>query len=423
MIESAQDDLRKANNSLSSCEANTSEDEDGNTEYRNCDSEQEDVIECRKRSELAEHNYNAFKREIRNLETSIAEYQNPKIKYRTLIQFEKEAATSSLKQLINGAEDYLSVTSPLGNGLSNGLGLVEVIAKIDHTMILAATVGVAEIMMMGVFSFLGLGGNIFSVSNKKKNGIVTTAYTENGTEHICSELKIEKRESGNFGKILSVNIPPSLQTEKVGKHLVGNMEATCRANDCKEIYGWTNTNNISFYKGLGYDTRNEIKETGGEVYKSLDSKFKTYQNKAKEVFLNSNAFDFSDSKSKNLGKIDVNPLDIISPEDVDWNDAKFWGQHAENVERYIELIEKYSKYRDLIIAGKTIDDIEKSHHELSSAYHIINGTNSFEPVQLGKIGDNYTLIGGGRHRVIASQLYYLRTGKIIPLLSDVKEKK
>ena len=96
MIESAQDDLRSANNALSSCESNKSEDEDGNTEYPNCDSEQEDVIDCRKRLELAEHNYNSFKREIRNLEISIAEYQNPKVKYRTLIQFEKEAATSRL---------------------------------------------------------------------------------------------------------------------------------------------------------------------------------------------------------------------------------------------------------------------------------------------------------------------------------------
>ena len=88
MIETAQDELRSANGSLSSCEANTDEDEEGNTTYPNCDSEQEDVIDCRKRLELAEHNYNSFKLEIRNLEKSIAEYQNPKVKYRTLIQFE-----------------------------------------------------------------------------------------------------------------------------------------------------------------------------------------------------------------------------------------------------------------------------------------------------------------------------------------------
>lgn len=415
MIESAQDDLRRANNSLSSCEANTSEDEDGNTEYPNCDSEQEDIIDCRKRLELAEHNYNSFKSEIRNLETSITEYQNPKVKYRTLIQFEKEAATSSLKQLINGAEDYLSVTSPLENGLSNGLGLTEAIAKIDPTMILAATVGVAEIMMMSVFSFLGLGGNLFSVSNKKKNGIVTTAYTENGTEHICSELKIEKRESGNFGKILSVNIPPSLQTEKVGKHLVGNMEATCRANDCKEINGWTKTNNIPFYKGLGYDTRNEIKETGGEVFKPLESNFFASQQSAKAAFQNLNNAAFIGSK--NLGKQQVNPLNVISPDEM--NDEKFWSQHGENQNRYFDLIEKYEKCNSLLQQGKTLDEIRKEDSWVANAHDVFHGS---EPIRLLKSGDHYQIDSNGRHRVAAAQMYYLQTGKTINLTADVFEK-
>gem|GEM_PF-4768662 len=417
MIESAEDDLRSAKRSLSSCESNSYDDEDGEEVPPNCDYEKEEEINCKKRLELAEHNYSSFKREIRNLEISIEEYQKPKIKYKTLIQFEKEAAIGSLKQLINGAEDYLSVTSPLENGLSNGLGLTEAIAKIDPTMIVAATVGVAEIMMMSVFSFLGLAGNLFSVSNKKKNGIVTTAYTENGTEHICSELKIEKRESGNFGKILSVNIPPSLQTEKVGKHLVGNMEATCRANDCKEINGWTNSNNIPFYKGLGYDTRNEIKETGGEVFKPLESNFFASQQSAKAAFqtIDDSSFQTQPNTEVQL----VNPMKIISL-NLD-NDEIFWKQHVpEGLESYIDLIDKYDKYNQLSKAGKTYDEIHKQDSAIANAYNVMHGTYSKEIVELKKIGDCYQLDGGGRHRMTAAQIYYLRTGKVVLVPSKVR---
>lgn len=415
MMESAQEDLRNARNYLSSCEARTSEDEDGNIEHPHCNIEQEDLVNCQRRLERAEHNYNSFKKEIRNLEASIAEYQRPRVKYRTLIQFEKEAATSSLKQLINGAEDYLSVTSPLGNGLSHGLGLTDAIAKIDPTMILAATVGVAEIMIMSVFSFLGLGGKLFSVSNKKKNGIITTAFIENGTEHICSELKIEKRESGNFGKILSVNIPPSLQTEKVGKQLVGNMEATCRANDCKEINGWTNTNNIPFYKGLGYETRNEIKETGGEVFKPLESNFFDSQQNAKAAFQNLNNAAFTGSR--NLGKQQVNPLNVISPDEM--NDEKFWNQHGETQNRYFDLIEKYEKCDSLLKQGKTLDEIRKEDSWVANAHDVFHGS---EPIRLLKSGDYYQIDSNGRHRVAAAQMYYLQTGKTINLTADVLEK-
>lgn len=218
MIESAQENLRSAYSALYSCEADTYEDEDGNTQYPDCDYERDGVIECKQILEIAEHNYSAFKSEVRNLELSIAEYQNPKIKYRTLIQFEKEAATSSLKQLINGAEDYLSVSSPLNNSLTNGFGLAEAIAKVDPTMILATTVGEAEIIVLSAFSFLGSGGSLFTISNKNNKGVINTTYLDNGTEHVCSELRIDKRESGNIGKIVSVNIPPDLQNEKIGKH-------------------------------------------------------------------------------------------------------------------------------------------------------------------------------------------------------------
>jgi hypothetical protein len=416
MVEIAQNDLRVANNSLSFCESNTYEDEDGNTVYPDCDNEREGVITCRRSLDLVEHNYNSFKREIRNLEISIAEYQNPKIKYKTLIQFEKEAATSSLKQLINGAEDYLSVTSQPMNPISDGLTLTEGVAKIDPTMIIAASIGVAEILMMSVFTFLGLGGKLFSVTNKSKNGVITTTYKDNVKEYTCSELKIEKNTSGNFGKIVSINVPLALQSERIGKNLINNLEAICRANDCKEISGWASSNNKDFYKELGYQTRNEIKENGTEVFKPLESVFGVSQQRARDIFENSENSDFIGSKY--IGKQQINPLNIISPEVM--NDEKFWQQHGENQNRYFELVEKYEKCNKLLEDGKTLDEIRKEDSWVANAYDVFHGS---EPIRLIKFGNYYRIDGNGRHRVAAAQMYYLHTGKSIPLFADVFEKK
>lgn len=416
MIESAEDDLRNAKSSLSSCETNTDEDEDGNITYPNCFSEQEDLIDCRKKLELTEHKYSTFKQEIRNLEKSIAEYQNSKVKYQTLIQFEKEAATSSLKQLINGAADYLSVSSTICSGLTNGLGHKEAIAKINPAMILATKAGSTEIIVVNLFSFLGISGSLFSVSNKSKKGLITTTYTENGAEHICSELKIGKREIGKIGKIASINIPFSLQNEKVGKQLVNNMEAICRANDCIEISGWTNSSNVSFYQRLNYQTRNEINETGAEIFKPLKSDFLSSQQKAKVAFetLDNAVF----RESNNLGKQEVNPLNIISPDEI--NDEKFWGQHGENQIRYFDLIEKYDRCREELNNGKPLDQIRKEDSWVANAYDVFHGS---EPIRLLKSGDYYRIDSNGRHRVAAAQIYYMQTGKSIPLTADVFENK
>lgn len=415
LIDSSKESLRSAQHSLAICESNTYEDEDGCTVYPDCDYEKGEVIECRRLLEHAEHNYNVFKGEIRKLEIAINEYQKPKVKYRTLVQFEKEAGTNSLKQLINGAQDYLSVSSPFSNGFSNGFGLTEAAAKVDPTMMVAATIGAAEVIFSSVFSFIGLGGSLFNVSNKKKNGLITTTYAENGAEHICSEIKLENRDSANYGKIVSVNIPPSLQNEKIGKYLVQNMEANCRVNDCKEIYGWASEANTPFYKNLGYKTRNEIKETGNEVYKPLNSNFSSIQQNAKSAFEK-----IIVSQRRKSEVSEVNPLQIVTP--IDFNDNIFWHQHMpEGKIKYMEQIEGYLKCKDLIEKGQSIDEIKTSDFTSAIAYESFIYKPGGDTIRLQKHGNYYRVDGGGRHRVAAAQLYYLQTGKIIPLTAVVEE--
>lgn len=415
-IDSAKDEFSRAKISLSECESNTYEEEDGSINYPDCGMESENVIDCKRKLESAENKYNSFKKEIRKLELTIEEYRPPKIKYMTVIQFEKEAATSSLKQLINGAEEYISVSSPMINEFANKFGLTELMAKIDPTMTLAATFGVSEIFLLSMFSFIGISGGLFSVSNKGIRGVVTSSYNENGTDHICSELKIEIRGNGNIGKIMSINIPSSLKNEKIGKHLVNNMESTCRANDCKEISGWATSSNISFYKSLNFQTRNEIKGAGAEVYKPLESNFFISQQNAKEAFKNLDLASFINSK--NSGMQEINPNYVISPDEM--NDVKFWQQHGENQSRYIELIEKYNSCREKLNKDITLDQIRKEDPWTANAYDIFHGT---EPIRVLKSGDFFRIDSNGRHRIAAAQIYYLQTGITVPLVAEVLEKR
>jgi len=413
-LQIAEENKREATANLYSCESDSYEDEDGNSHGYDCSSFMEVVNDCRKKIEKAEENYSIYKRELQSVESSIFEYHPSKNRFKATLESENDVARDSLTQIINGAEDYVSVSLPNSNSNFPGLGLTEAVAKIDPTMIIAATVGVAEIIVVSMFSFFGLGGSLFSVSNKSKKGLVTTTFTENGTEHICSELKIEKRETGNIGKIVSVNIPPSLQSEKIGKHLINNMEATCRANGCKEISGWANSANVDFYQGLNYQTRNDIKGSGAEVFKPLDSKYSSTQNNAKLAFEDANELSFKN----NTGKQEVNPLHIISPDEI--NEEKFWKQHdKDGLERYIDQIEKYDKCKQLLKNGNTIEEIRKSDFKMAIAYD--NFVSKGDTIRLLKNGDYYKINGSGRHRVAAAQIYFLRTGRAIPIEAEITE--
>jgi N-acetylglutamate synthase-like GNAT family acetyltransferase len=415
-IANAQDDLRSAKSALWSCEADTSEDDEGNTIYPDCGSEQEEVADCQKQLREAGRKYQIYKQQVRNIEKAVAEYQNPKLKFRNLLQFEKEAAVGSLKQLINGAEDYLSISTPnIGLVAGNDSGFGETTGKIDPAKtIIAATVGAAEIMLLPIFSFLGLGGKKYNISNAASNGVITSSVAHENENNVCSKLHIENKNGSNYASILSVSIPPSMHQDGIGKHLIHNMESISRANGCKEIASWANSTNVGFYKNLGYQVRNEIKNAGAEVFKTIDSIFLENQEKAKVAFENIGNADFI--KSNDLGRQLVNPLNIIAP--VEAGDNKFWSQHGEDLERYLNLIEQYDKCNQLLQNGKTIDEIRKHDSWIANAHDVFTGN---EPVKLQKVGGYYR-IDGGRHRVAAAQIYFMRTGKVIPIIASIMEK-
>lgn len=413
-IESAKDDLRSAQSALRSCEANTHEDSEGKTVDPDCDFERVEMGDCRERLEIAEDKFQDYKLEIQCLEKAVAEYQIQKLKFRNLLQFKKEAAAGCLTQLVSGAEDYLSVATPHSYSATlNDTAATKATTNTNQALSLGiATAGAADLTLLSLFTFAGLSGKKYNVSNVASNGIVTSSLSQDIEHGVCTKLKIENKNEISQAKILSVSIPLSLHQEGIGSHLTNNLEAICRANDCKEIATWTNSANADFYKKMGYQVRSEIKGTGAEVFKVLDSTFLEQQKKAKASFENI----VNDGFIKNSGMQFVNPLNIITPEDV--TDKEFWSQHNEDLERYVNLIEQYCNCTQLLGSGMTLDEIRKQDYWLANAHDIFTGS---EPIQLQKIGEYFKIVGG-RHRVAAAQIYFMRTGKTVPIIASIFER-
>jgi len=414
-VEAAKDNLRQAIRDLNSCRADSYVDENGNRHEPDCSSEQGEVYKCEQELAKAERNYSIFKSEVSKVKKSIDEHKNKQVRYRTIIRCEKEEAPNCLRQLINGAEDYISVLLSGSVFDVNGPGDNEP-KGVPASQAAKVPAGMQELFFLKEFSFTNPEGAVFSFINRKEGSHIITLYSGNGSEYVCSELIIECKGTDRHGKILSISIPQSLQHEKAGKYLVHNMEINSRANDCKSIYGWANESNIQFYGALGYQSRNEIKGAGCEIYKLLDSIFFTLQQMAKNVFNELADTDYLEVIK--LGMEEINPLNIISP--VECNDENFWEQHGLNQVKYINLIESYEKCREELKKEKTLDEIRLQEESIASAYDIFHGA---EAICLLRYNGYYQMYGKGRHWVAAAQLYYLRTGKIINLPAGIFEKK
>lgn len=406
-IQIAEDNLHRAKSDLQFCESDTYEDDEGNTVYPNCDYEENEVINCRNELAIANNNYNIFKSSIRNLEQNIANYQKPKFQYKDKLNFTKEQASHSLSQLINGAEDYLSVNLQTETSSSNlfSENRNELKSVLD-TLVL----GVPKLILEGFYSFFSLLGNSYSFSNLIKKDIVDTVFRHNNENYNCSKLKIK----GQVGTILNIDIPSPIRGESVGKNILENVELICRTNGCKEINTWSSIENIEFYQKQGFAIRDKTENAGADVYKELDDNYDFLQKEAGKTFESSSSY----IEVERNDSIEVNPLLIVSPESFE--NTKFWKQRGSDgsPEKYIELLHLYTKGKTYISEGKTSDEIFSLNDKVHNAISVFQN----QPIRLIKKG-NYYQVDQGRHRVMAAQYHFKKTGQIIPLTADVIEYK
>lgn len=406
-IQIAEDNLHRAKSDLQFCESDTYEDDDGNTVYPNCDYEENEVINCRNELAIANNNYNIFNRSIRNLEQHIANYQKPKFRYKDKLNFTKEQASHSLTQLINGAEDYLSVnlntetsSSNLYSENKNGLNSVFDILVL----------GVPKLILEGVYSFFSLLGNKYSFTNYIKKDVIDTVFKHNNEDYKCSQLKIKNQ----VGTILNIDTPNPIREENVGKNVLGNIELICRTNGCKEINTWSSIENIEFYEKQGFSIRAKTENVGADIYKKLDDNYGFLQEKAAETFESSNSY----IEVERIDSIEVNPLLIVSPESFE--NTNFWKQRGSDgsPEKYIELLDLHTKGKTFLSEGKSLDEVYALNEKVHNAISVFKN----QPIRLIKKG-NYYQVDQGRHRVMAAQYHFKKTGQIIPLTADVIEYK
>lgn len=261
----AQQEFERTQRELSSCQAQKTQDKDGNEIRPNCSSQQDQVNNAHRQLEKTRQNYEIYKTQIAKVQFAILNYQNARSIFSMRLSFNQSAGVNSLKQLINGAENYLSVSF---TGTSTNEKVIETDAG-PSPHYAARSLRDEDIVLEKYFKFRGESGMAYELLNMSAKGMVKTELHLNETNSLCSTLEFERKENSNRGKIVNIKIPADLSNEKVGRHLVMNMEHICRLNDCSEIFGWANQSNIEFYRILGYDLRNHVTGVGAEVFKQI----------------------------------------------------------------------------------------------------------------------------------------------------------
>lgn len=408
-IENLETKLAGANRSLALCESDISYDEDGYPVYPDCSFEISFRSSCLQELRNANNRFEFYQQQMAKLDMAIQSYQPPKTRFKQVLEFTKAAPATILKQLIDGAEDYLSTEPPsfhFGNrepqqlhDKANANGIIrDYSSQRSH---LRVTSLAANYLFKNK---AGIGQNF---QNEFSKSSASTWFLGETGKDLCSVVKFNQSDSSNIvGTISDINVPPSLNEEGVGRHIVLNAESICRANGCNEISVWSSDENISFFQGLGYQIRAEVKGSGAEVYKPLEVNYLQLQGDAKADFSTISNSDFI--KGQDLGIQEVNPLKIICPDEV--KDENFWNQHGLDQNKYLELINLYDRCQNLLDKGKSLDEIRTEDYWVANAHDVFHGS---EPICLQKVGDSYRIDIGGRHRVAAAQLYYLKTGKTI----------
>lgn len=266
-IEKAHKHLRKSKEKLRYCESRINDDEKDSRIYPDCSSEKYDVHYAEKMLNEANENYDTWKQEVRKVETAISKYDVAKLKFTKRISYEREMGVRALRRLINGAEDYLSTSYTGSLSDSKLTSISDMISKIDPTGIFTASVMFTEIIVEAFFSFCTLGGSIFNIKNKKDKNSVFSCLDEN--QDCYSKISFEEIGGRKYVKIDSIFIPENLIGEKIGIHLLENIEAIARLNKCDEISTWAELPNVPFYKNQGYEIRDEVAMVGAEVFKKL----------------------------------------------------------------------------------------------------------------------------------------------------------
>ncbi|MXV14814.1 hypothetical protein [Hufsiella ginkgonis] len=269
-VQHAQAELSMAESALDSCQSQRTRDSNGNEVRPDCSKQIAELQRCRRVYQEAQDKYQRYECEIGKVRQNIATYQVAHSAFKGRLVSLRIGATSSMSQLINGAENYRAVQT---QGVAPAFSASEKQVPLSGFGAVNGSYGSRPGGDVKIdqewFECRGTNGVLIKLRNYLSAGVIRSMMKVNGGDFTCSELRIVRKGGKNMGQILKINIPDELKGEEVGKHFLSNMEDISRANQCDEINVWASLANLDFYRNLGYKERNERFMTGGEVFKNL----------------------------------------------------------------------------------------------------------------------------------------------------------
>jgi len=412
-IDEAKYEVANAKRMYNSCLEAKRNDDSESSNY-NCDYELQNLLSAKNKLNNAIAKYEEFKSLLREFETSIKEYNAKKKKFSFFLEKNNEAGIHSISQLINGADDYISIVTPaqFSSSFTDYANTPTDSEDSPSNLLIALLkihVDFTKLSIDSIFFFLNEALFGIKLNNQVHKNYIRTFIEHQGTNELISEVVFDK----NLKAIINnIRIPDSLLDKKIGKYIIENIELNCRSLNCKEIKVWSSKENVNFFNQFDFKLKDNQNNDGGYMIKTLNNNYEYLQDKIKANFQNLN----SKKIIKEFFKEEVNPLLILTPEDFD--DQNFWKQRGADmsVDKYVELLADYYKVVNLINSGHSLDEILKIDDKAHNAYHIFKN----QPVILNKLNGFYQ-VEQGRHRVMAAQDYFIKTGKIIPLPAKIIE--
>lgn len=345
---------------------------------------------------------------LRILNRAVSVFLDAQSKFSQLPKNIIPASISTLGQLIDGAEDYISIVPATQKGIERSTSNQETLLKANVRNSTESEVAIG-LKLLASRELCRKSGLRYSLDIRRTGSHIEGVVTGGAIHFKCFEMELGLGQAGKCGRLSSFSIPPELQKDLVSAILLDRVEAAASILGADEISIWADAKDHQFLVARGYIKSLCIPGEGGELSKKIKLDFIRHQRGASDAFANHST---SHITIKDSTLVEINPLFILTPPDFASNG--FWERHKESIDRYIELLKLDVRYRSLASSGFSDDDLRRLESEVHNAHEVMVR----QPVRLERSG-GYLRVDQGQHRVAAAQAHYLETGEILPVCSQI----
>lgn len=385
---------------------------DDEGDYPDCTWERERVDDARRALSDAQRRHDECRALLRSAQDIQEAWQSSERALSMQLAERIPQAIHALRQLIDGADDYLAIAAaPASVAAAGAAGLDVGAAPLMAAVAIQKPFPPLTVELLASRSLRGTSGQSYGLKNEVRGREVVARLTGPWGERECSRLTLDGGEDGLVATIASVNLPSEVAQEKLGAAVIQNLETVARAADCKRIAVWASGANADFFRRLGYSPDGSGAQDGAEWSRDLSSTFAARQFEHARAF----AALAATGRTESNEPVQLSPLDVLVPEDI--SQPGFWRRKNLDVDDYVELIGHWRNFSQRRTSGETEDSIRSTDWKAANAKDIFLGS---EPIQIVRCGAHFAVVNG-MHRVAAAQLHYLRTGEVVTLPATVVE--